>query len=385
MAPVSGEVRQRTGDRIARLAGCGLDLVSFWQASTEVLAGAVPHGGAPCWYTLDPASLLVTSHYQQGLPELPGEWFAHEYYQDDVNKLVDVARSHRGISTLHEATGGDPTGSPRWHFNMALGGDQELIAALRAPTGEVWGALGLYREPGRPLFDDAEVAFVQAVAPSLAEGARRALLVGEAVDPEGPEAPGLLVLSDTWEVESATPGVERWLQELPDGNWDAGRLPSAVLAVAGRALRTAEHPDEPGQVAVSRVLSRSGTWIVLHGAALVSGKARRVAVIVEPAHPARIAPLLMSVYGLTEREQDVTRLVLQGSSTAEIAERLVVSAHTVQQHLKSIFDKTGVRSRRDLVGKVFFAHYEPRVRDNERRVITDQPVRGGPLVGGATS
>lgn len=96
MAPVSGEVKQRAGDRIARLAGHGLDLVSFWQASTEVLAGAVPHGGAPCWYTLDPASLLVTSHYQQGLPELPGEWFAHEYYQDDVNKLVDVARSQRG-------------------------------------------------------------------------------------------------------------------------------------------------------------------------------------------------------------------------------------------------------------------------------------------------
>ena len=61
--------------------------------------------------------------------------------------------------------------------------------------------------------------------------------------------------------------------ELPDGDWDAGRLPSAVLAVAGRALRTAEHPDEPGQVAVSRVLSRSGTWVVLHGAPLVSGGA----------------------------------------------------------------------------------------------------------------
>ena len=112
MAPVSGEVKQRAGDRIARLAGHGLDLVSFWQASTEVLAGAVPHGGAPCWYTLDPASLLVTSHYQQGLPELPGEWFAHEYYQDDVNKLVDVARSQRGISTLHEATGGRPDRQP---------------------------------------------------------------------------------------------------------------------------------------------------------------------------------------------------------------------------------------------------------------------------------
>ena len=373
------DAKQRAGDKIVRLAGQGLDLVSFWRASTEVLASAVLHDFAPCWFTLDPASLLVTSHFDEGIPELPPQWLIHEYYQDDVNKLADVARSQRGISTLHGATGGDPSSSPRWHANMALGGDQELIAALRTQAGEVWGALGLYRAPGQPLFDNHELAFVRQVAPSLAEGARRALLLGEAVDPEGPDAPGLLVLSRTGKVESATPGVERWLRALPDGDWDAARLPSAVLAVAGRALRTAEHPDEPGQVAVARVLSRSGTWVVLHGASLVSGTARRVAVIVEPAHPARIAPLLMSAYGLTDREQDITRLVLQGNSTAEIAERLVVSAHTVQQHLKSVFDKTGVRSRRDLVGKVFFAHYEPRLRDNERRAVADQPLRGGPL------
>jgi DNA-binding CsgD family transcriptional regulator len=379
MTSVGGDARQRASDKIARLAGRGLDLVSFWRASTEVLTHAVHYDFAPCWFTLDPASLLVTSHFDEGVPELPPQWLLHEYYQDDVNKLADVARSQRGISTLHEATGGDPTGSPRWHFNMTLGGDQELIAALRTPAGEVWGGLGLYREPGRALFDDAELAFVRLVAPSLAEGARRSLLVGEATDPEGPDAPGLLVLSQEGEVESATPGVERWLRSLPDGDWDAGRLPSAVRAVAGRALRTAQHPDEPGQVAVSRVLSQAGIWVVLHGASLVSGGAHRVAVIVEPAHPARIAPLLMSAYGLTEREQDVTRLVLQGNSTAEIAERLVVSSHTVQQHLKRVFDKTGVRSRRDLIGKVFFAHYEPRLRDNERRAIADQPLRGGPL------
>jgi DNA-binding CsgD family transcriptional regulator len=384
MTPVSSDAKQRASDKITRLAGCGLDLVSFWRASTEALAGAVPRCLAPCWFTLDPASLLVTSHFDEGVPELPPQWLLHEYYQDDVNKLVDVARSRRGISTLHEATGGDPASSPRWHFNMALGGDQELIAALRTSSGAVWGALGLYREPGQPLFDAQELSFIRAIASSLAEGARRALLVGEATDPEGPDAPGLVVLSHDGEVESATPGVERWLQALPDGDWDAGELPSAVLAVAGRALRTAEHPDQPGEVAVSRVLSRSGSWVVLHGASLVSGDTRRVAVIVEPAHPARIAPLLMSVYGLTEREQEVTRLVLQGNSTAQIAGRLVVSAHTVQQHLKSVFDKTGVRSRRDLVGKVFFAHYEPRLRDNERRALQDQPLRGGPLDSHAT-
>ena len=125
---------------------------------------------------------------------------------------------------------------------------------------------------------------------------------------------------------------------------------------------------------MARVLSRSGRWVVLHGAALESGAERRVAVIVEPAQPARISSLLMSAYELTGRERDVTRLVLQGASTGDIAKELVVSAHTVQQHLKSVFDKTGVRSRRDLVGKVFFTHYEPRLRDNENRIQVHKPL-----------
>lgn len=376
---MSAYAKQRARDQIAWLSGQGLDLVTFWRESSEAVARAVPHYMSPCWFTLDPASLLVTSHYQAEILEIPPEWLAHEYYGDDVNKLADVARSERGISTLHEATGGDPSTSPRWHTNMAYGGDQEMIVALRT-RGGVWGAVSLYRQPRQPVFDPQELAFMQAVAPYLAEGARRGLLVGEAADPEGPDSPGLVVLREDWNVESLTPGVARWLDELPDGDWEAcGKLPPAVLSVAGRALRTAEHPDAPGEVALARVLSRTGRWMVLHGATLVTDGRRRVAVIIEAADPARISPLLMAAYGLTEREQDVTRLVLQGNSTAEIAERLVVSIQTVQQHLKSVFDKTDVRSRRELVGKVFFAHYEPRVRDNEHRAVTRRPLRGGPM------
>ena len=336
-----------------------------------------------CWYTLDPASLLITSHFNEGMPEFPAEWLAHEYYGDDVNKLVDVARSETGIATLHEATDGNPAASKRWQENVKLGGDQEMIARLQTGSGEVWGALGLYREPGMPMFSAAEKRFVSEASRHLALGARGALLMAEAGEPDGPDAPGLVVLTDHWEVESTTPGVDHWLCELPDGDWDAGRLPSAVLAVTGRALRTAHFPDSPGEVAISRVLSRGGTWVVLHGAVLVSNGTPRVAVIVEPAHPARITPLLMAAYGLTEREQDITRLVLRGRSTGEIAATLVVSPHTVQQHLKSVFDKTGVHSRRDLVGKVFFAHYEPRLRDNERRAAAAKPLRGGPVLSDA--
>ena len=373
------DAKQRAFDKIVRLSAEPRSLVTFWRESSEVLASALSYFDEPCWYTVDPASLLVTSHYNPHMPALPPEWLAMEYYADDVNKIADVARSPSGLSTLHEATDGDPSGSPRWQVNIQYGGDQELIAALRTPSGEVWGALGLYRERGTALFDDVEKRWLRALAPHLAEGARRSLLVGEATDPEGPQAPGLLVLADDWTVESSTPGVEQWLHDLPDGDVDAGRLPAVVLSVAGRARRSVEG-GEPAEVAMARVLTRSGTWVVLHGAPLQSGADRRVAVIIEVAHPARITSLLMSAYALTERERDVTRLVLQGSSTADIARELVLSAHTVQQHLKSIFDKTGVRSRRDLVGKVFFSHYEPRLRDNEQRTVLDKPLRGGPAL-----
>jgi DNA-binding CsgD family transcriptional regulator len=367
----------RAEAKVRRLCAEPRDLVSLWTETTDVLVTAVPHYWTPCYYTLDPAALLITSHFHLGLDEFPIEFLAAEYYDDDVNQIADVARSESGVSTLHDATDGDPSQSPRWHRNMAMGGDQELVARLQTKSGEVWGALGLYRAPGEPMFTAEEKTFVRKIGPALADAARNALLVGQARDPQFPNAPALVVLDRTWVVESATPGADSWLEALCDPSSPPSHLPSAIVAVAARALRIAQSPA-PGETAMSRVQARDGTWAVLHASVMMSSGEPRVAVIIEPASPARLYPLLTAVYGLTEREKDVTGLVLQGASTSQIAADLFVSSHTVQQHLKSIFEKTGVRSRRELVGRVFFAHYEPRLRDNERRVLDQQPLRGEP-------
>jgi DNA-binding CsgD family transcriptional regulator len=43
------------------------------------------------------------------------------------------------------------------------------------------------------------------------------------------------------------------------------------------------------------------------------------------------------------------RLLVRGLSTSDLSSQLHISEHTVQDHLKSIFDKVGVRSRRELL------------------------------------
>jgi DNA-binding CsgD family transcriptional regulator len=73
-----------------------------------------------------------------------------------------------------------------------------------------------------------------------------------------------------------------------------------------------------------------------------------------------IGPLVLEAYDLTVREAQVAHLVLRGAATDDIGTALTISSLTVQQHLKAVFDKTGARSRRDLVAQIFTQQYLPR-------------------------
>jgi DNA-binding NarL/FixJ family response regulator len=64
-------------------------------------------------------------------------------------------------------------------------------------------------------------------------------------------------------------------------------------------------------------------------------------------HPQAPAPAASSSTGetLTTREIEVLGLLARELSNLQIAERLVVSRRTVDAHLRSIYDKLGVKSR----------------------------------------
>jgi DNA-binding CsgD family transcriptional regulator len=114
--------------------------------------------------------------------------------------------------------------------------------------------------------------------------------------------------------------------------------------VFGALADTAGHGDGTAR---SRARTRRGTWLVGHGSCLhdADSSLRAIAVVIEPATAAAIAPIIVQAYDLTDREEQITRLIARGASTSDIAGELFLSTHTVHDHVKAIFAKVGVTSR----------------------------------------
>ncbi len=374
--------QQTALERIRRLACAGLDVAGFLNEINPIIGQLVPNGTetieSPFWFTLDPESHLVTSIYGQGCDMDPSDYMQWELLADDYIKTADVVADPRGALTLHEVTEGHPERSPIYVETMAPHGTaQELLVALRSPTGENWGTTRLNRAPGDPMFSEHEIGFMVAAAPLIADGVRRGLLVGEATDPDRPDAPGLVVMTSDGDMEALSPGATAWFSRLPDDDGRHDGVPTSVLAAAAGARREAERTGGGG-TSTARVPMTDGGWAVVHGTVVGMDEDAKVTVIMQPAHPDHIAPLLMSIYGLTKREEEVTQAVLRGGTTTGLAKELGVSPHTVQQHLKSIFDKSDVNSRGELVAKIWFDCYNLRARDNRERIQVEKSIRGGP-------
>ena len=348
-------LQQERLEALGRLAQAGLDVPGLFEEVMPLLKRTVPFDAA-CWHTLDPATLLETSHLTLNLPVENPVATEIEYLEDDYNQFATLARSRARSGILSEATGGRPERSRRYReLIRPFGLEGELRAALVA-GGTAWGAVGLLRDGGD--FRPDEVSFLRAASEPLGESIRRALLVQAMAADDAAPGPGLVLLDEEQRLEAMTPPAERLLCELVDvpisGLGDA--LPYVVHAVATRA-HLAERAGPPAQ---ARVRTRAGRWLLLHGSLLQGARGPRTAVIVEEASAAGIAPVLELAYGLTARESAVVGLLLRGLSTKEIAAELYISPYTVQEHCIAIFEKVGVRSRRELVGRVFSQQYESR-------------------------
>ncbi len=360
---IATAARDRVRGDIVRLVHRGLGVPELFRAVTPVLGRAVPFDGM-CLVTIDPATLLPTSEVvENALPATVRSRLTEiELLEPDFNKFAALARANRSTASLSEVTAGDLDQSRRQReLRRPSGFGDELRAVLSDAAGS-WGALTLLRETKRPHFTPTEVRFVASLAGPLADGLRRAALLSDAVgDGDDGDGAGLLVLAADDTVEMSNRAADHWLDELGGSDRPAAHLPVVVQAVANRARRAATGADQTDGAARARVRTPAGRWVVAEGSLLRDGPGSRVAVLLEAARPPELASLIAHAYGLTERERLVTELVAQGFSTSRIAARLHLSAYTVQDHLKTIFEKSGTRSRGDLVARLFFDHYAPRL------------------------
>ena len=356
---------ERIRQEIIRLSHAGLDSRTFRVEALRHLQKLIPLD-ASFFATADPATLLFTSAVVDDvLARVAPQFLENEFLQDDSVKFVALARANSPVDSLGVVTKGELGRSPRYQEILApidLG--DELRAALVVGS-KCWGFMCLHREHSSPNFTPAEAAFLAKLTPHLAEGLRTALLIGDGPVPTlPPEGPGLVLLADDLSLAAITPAAEGWLAEVAKSDWPGSlELPEAVYAVAARllALERGGHTS-PDLMPRIRLRTASGRWLILHASRLrVAETEGRIAVIFEEARPSEIAPLIVDAYGLTKREGEITRLVLRGLSTAEVSTELHITPNTVRDHFKAIFDKVGVRSRRELVGQVFAQHYQPRM------------------------
>jgi DNA-binding CsgD family transcriptional regulator len=230
-----------------------------------------------------------------------------------------------------------------------LGLGDELRVALRS-NSSTWGVMCLHREDGPRGFDAEDQRILATLSPHIAEGLRRATVLEEAVHAPEEAGPGVIVLEPDLSTSAITPAAERLVREIGTDWPSAGGLPVPIYTVAARLLAMEGAGDADALPRVT-VRGSSGRWLTLHASHL-RGRAPGVVVVLEPARSEDEVPIMLLAHGLTTREAEVARLVVRGYSTRQVVDRLHISRHTVQDHLKAVFDKLGVRSRRELVAQL---------------------------------
>lgn len=346
--------------RLGGLARSGRTATDFADGALDLLRQAVPFESA-CLAFTDPTTELLTGTVKVDLPDARDAEFARlEYGNDDVNTFRELTNRDVPVGVLALDTDGHPDKSLRYREFLVPHFDQgnEMRAVCRL-DGQTWALLGLYRPTSSLGFSPAEASFIALASTTIAAGVRAGLVTGAVEASASTTGPAVLIVDDQDAVVQASDSVVQRLSELGGEPW--GGLPIALASVVA-AARSYAHGRSPTP-ARSRVRTPSGRWLVVHASTLASRDGRRdeVVLTIEEARPPEIVPIVVAAFGLTDRERDVVHLVLGGRSTQEIARELHLSPYTVQDHLKSIFVKAGVTSRRELTARVFFDQYGPRI------------------------
>ena len=321
-------------------------------------------------FGLDPATLLVNRLLAASENDVEArlEWLREVYLAipTPYAELPELAR--RGLRSVafqeqQDRCWGYPPEllahiAPKEHYRhyhewrSPVGGT--LLAILRHGNEPV-AALQAYRRDPKRQFRASDVAFVHAMSARMGAALAQAMaheVAGAPITDASP-ASGVLILNAHGGIHHATPAGQRWLEAL--GGQESGLPPAMWSVLAARRTVDADDavaitvPTLAGKVRVEASDGGDGT----------------TAIVIAPVRPVS-AVSIPAVWGLTPQEALVVRQLAHGKGNAQIAEALSVSEHTVEWHLRGVFDKLGARTRQEVLAALFHHTFLPGI---ERDVL----------------
>jgi DNA-binding CsgD family transcriptional regulator len=318
-------------------AALGFDSYAWLMTDPHTWVGSSPLAEVPC------------------LPELPS--LIRLKYLSEVNRWTGLPRS--GLERLHAHTRGDLRRSLVWRQMLHRFEVTDVASLAFIDRFGCWGFLDLWRSAPAEPFTVDEAGFLGRLVKPLTDGLRRcqaATFVPRSDSPGLTHAdPAVLLMSSNLDVIAETGQADQYLRMLVPPSGGRGPVPAGAYNVAAQLLAVEAGVDEHPPRA--RVHITGGTWLTLQAARIGTAGAAstaqaEIAVTIELASPTDRAAIYGSANGFTGRETDILQRLLSGADSRDLARSLFLSEHTVQDHLKNIFAKTGTRSRRQLVGQV---------------------------------
>jgi DNA-binding CsgD family transcriptional regulator len=295
---------------------------------------------AYAWVMTDPETAVGCSPLADTPTALPA--LIRAKYLTAVNRWTSLPpRRARSL-------GDDPARSLVWREVQRAHGVTDVASVAHTDRYGCWGFLDLWRVGGR--FGAGDLDFLTAVAAPMTELLRRLQARSfdrPAADTDQQE-PVVMVLSPDLDVRVQTAATDAYLRTLIPPTDDRPPVPAAAYNVAAQLLAVEAGVDSNPPTA--RVPLLMGRWMTLRAARLTASG--DIAVTMERTSPTERLSVFRRALGLTAREGELLTHLAAGHDTKDLARILTVSEHTVQDHLKAIFAKTGAHSRGALLSRV---------------------------------
>jgi DNA-binding CsgD family transcriptional regulator len=175
------------------------------------------------------------------------------------------------------------------------------------------------------------------------------LIVAPAKNVHSRQMPGVLIINSGRRIHMANRASVVMLRRIVGGEAriaSGGELPAALDPI----IRDIENRLAAGPDTCSIMLPSYD--ICVRACVLGGDHEPHIMLLIERASRQDVVRSALASYPLTPREAEVAALVLRGYSNRRIADSLVLTEYTVEDHLKRIFSKVGVRSRSAMSSKI---------------------------------